>query len=198
MKLIRTVVLLCAAAVIAESYVSASGPVGIYGIVTRVVFEPNETAPERLQVWGSFAYVENSSTRGGGAPLVSNAERGYLYFKLPAIVPGFVEQHQIDLVKREWADLKAVAGTGQAVGFGSWGYIGRFEALRPGAPHDKLAVILERVPAAGGTTTDMRVRPATEAPAAPATYQTNTGIVKLNEQGSHRAVVMRLKDAPQR
>jgi hypothetical protein len=31
---------------------------------------------------------------------------------------------------KEWSDLKAVAGTGQAVAFGRWGYIGAFERLR--------------------------------------------------------------------
>ena len=52
--------LLSAALAVAAAGVvtSASGPVGIYGIVQRVVFEPSERAPERLQVWGAFAYAE--------------------------------------------------------------------------------------------------------------------------------------------
>jgi len=33
----------------------ASDPVGVYAIVDKVVFEPNETNPERIQVWGAFA-----------------------------------------------------------------------------------------------------------------------------------------------
>jgi len=32
----------------------ASGRIGFYGIVEKVVFEPNETAPERIQIWGAF------------------------------------------------------------------------------------------------------------------------------------------------
>ena len=42
------------------------------------------------------------------------------------------------------------------------------------------------------------MRPATEAPSNPATYQTETGVVKLNEAGSHAAVVKQLRDALKR
>ena len=44
---------------------SASGPVGIYGIIDKVVFEPNEQNAERLQVWGVFAYVDGGASTGG-------------------------------------------------------------------------------------------------------------------------------------
>ncbi len=53
----------------------ASGPVGIYGIVEKVVFEPNERSPERIQVWGAFAYVDGGANSGLG---VSAVKRGYL------------------------------------------------------------------------------------------------------------------------
>ena len=46
--------------------------------------------------------------------------------------------------------------------------------------------------------TDLRVRPASEAPASPALYQTNAGIVKLREGGSHREIVKQLRDALER
>jgi hypothetical protein len=39
----------------------------------------------------------------------------------------------------------------------------------------------------------LRVRPATETPSAPALYQTDSGVVKLSETGSHAAVVKQLK-----
>jgi len=42
------------------------------------------------------------------------------------------------------------------------------------------------------------VRPASEAAAGPAQYQTNAGIVKLAETGSHAAIVQQLKDALKR
>jgi hypothetical protein len=136
------------------SYVMASGPIGIYGIVEKVVFEPSEQAPERIQVWGAFAYLDSAANAAVSAPT-----RGYLYFVLPANRP------LADIVKKEWADLKAVAGTGQAVGFGS-----------------------------GYSITGLRVRPASEAPTVPSNYSLNTGIVKLSETGTHAAIVKSLKD----
>jgi hypothetical protein len=100
-------------------------------------------------------------------------------------------------VRKEWADLEAVAGTGQAVGFGSWGYIGGFSQLLPASRPKPPGVILERVPS-GGRTTDLRVRPPTELPMDPAAYQTNAGIVKLSASGSHAAIVKQLAAALRR
>ena len=171
--------------------VSASGRIGYYGIVERVVFEPSEAAPERIQVWGAFAYVDGGASQGGS---VSEVKRGYLYFKLRSAFEGFTPQSEVDLRKREWADLKSVAGTGQAIGFGAWGYIGGFGVLQPDTVAARPSFLYERKPA-GGELADLRVRPANEAPSAPATYQTETGIVKLSETGSHAAIVKQLKAA---
>jgi hypothetical protein len=161
---------------------AASGPLGIYGIVEKVVFEPNEAAPERIQVWGAFAYVEGGSPQG---LTVSPAKRGYLYFR--------IDPAQADIIRKEWADLKNVAGTGQAVGFGQWFYIGGFGALQPDTRTNMPPYILERGP--GNPQTDLRVRPAAEVPGFAALYHTNTGVVKLSETGSHAAIVKQLKDA---
>ncbi len=83
----------------------ASDPVGIYALVDKVVFEPNETNPERIQVWGAFAIAE------GYGYTYKNAERGYLYYKANSEKP--------TACRNEWTDLKAVAGTGQIVAFAS-------------------------------------------------------------------------------
>jgi|SRR5437667_1480488 len=83
----------------------ASDPVGIYALVDKVVFEPNETNPERIQVWGAFAIAE------GYGYTYKNAERGYLYYKANSEKPA--------ACRNEWTDLKTVAGTGQIVAFGS-------------------------------------------------------------------------------
>jgi hypothetical protein len=171
-----------------------SGPVGIYGIVERVVFEPNERAPERVQLWGAFAYVDGGVA---GNRAVSAAKRGFLYFKLPANVPATANQGGVDAVKKEWTDLKALAGTGQAIGFGSWFYIGGFSGLEPDRRSETPPYILENAPR-GGSTTDMRVRSESETPRDPASYQTNAGIVKLSEQGIHATVVKQLRDALKR
>ncbi len=165
---------------------SASGPLGVYGIVEKAVFEPSERAPERVQLWGAFAYVDGMSST-----TVSTAHRGYLYFRLPAVGDEFT-QSQIDVIKNEWADLKSVVGTGQAVAFGRWGYIGGFGAIDPSTRSRTPPYILEHNPS--NDLTDLRVRPATEPPAAPALYQTNTGVVKLT-MSSHAAIVKLLQDA---
>jgi hypothetical protein len=47
----------------------------------------------------------------------------------------------------------------------------------------------------GGTTTDLRVRPASEPPAEPASYQTNIGVVKLGTQGRHAEITQALRQA---
>lgn len=172
----------------------ASGRIGFYGIVEKVVFEPSEAAPERIQVWGAFAYVDGGASSNFA---VSTARRGYLYFRLKSDIPGFTSENEVEVKKKEWADLKAVAGTGQAIGFGSWGYIGGFGVLQPDGTAPEPSYLYERKPS-GGAQADLRVRPATEAPSAPATYQTETGIVRLSETGSHAAIVKQLKDALRR
>ena len=84
----------------------ASDWIGIYARIDKVVFEPNATAPERIQIWGAFA-LASKQDRNSYDP----AERGYLYYSLK---PG-----KEDVCRKEWSDLKAVAGTGEVVGFGT-------------------------------------------------------------------------------
>ena len=160
----------------------------VYGIIEKVVFEPNEAAPERLQVWGAFMYVDITPDRG---TTVSAAHRGYLYFRLRG---ASTTDREADLIKREWIDLKSIAGTGQAIGFGKWGYIGRFDVLQPDRIAARPSFVWERKPG-GGDEADLRVRPASEAPSRPATYQTDTGIVKLHETGTHAEIVKALRAA---
>ena len=167
----------------------ASGEVGIFGIVEKVVFEPAAGAPERMQLWGAFAYVEGDHRT---TMVVSAATRGYLYFKLPSLVENYSTEREIAAAKVEWNDLKSVAGTGQAVGFGSWGYISSFDRLSPDATPVRPAVILERMPG-GGRATDLRVRSASEPPASPAAYHPNAGVVKLPENGNMAAIVQDLR-----
>lgn len=84
--------------------VLASDPVGIYAFVDKVVLEPNDTAPERIQIWGGFALAEGNGYK------YAPAQRGYMYFK--------VKPDKETLCRNEWADLKSLAGTGKIVGFG--------------------------------------------------------------------------------
>jgi len=125
--------LLAALAIVAV--VRASDRVAVYAKVDRVVLEPSAEAPETVQVWGVFAVAQPNNPND-----YQPAGRGYLYYKLPA---------NRDAARREWADLKTVAGTGQLVAFGT-----RWEGLP-------------------------RIRQADEKPAGPDVYSVNTGLVKV-------------------
>ena len=84
----------------------ASDRVAVYARVDKVVLEPNPDSPETIQVWGVFSMAKPHD-RNDYLP----AARGYLYFKLP--------RDNKEVARREWADLKQVAGTRQIVAFGS-------------------------------------------------------------------------------
>jgi hypothetical protein len=83
----------------------ASDPVGVYALVDKVVFEPNDTSPQSIQIWGAFAIAQ------GRGDTYRDAQRGYLYYKVNPDKP--------DACRKEWKDLKSVAGTGQIVAFAS-------------------------------------------------------------------------------
>ena len=159
----------------------ASDTMAFFGLIEKVVFEPDTGPPDRVQLWGAFAYA-NVSPQSAAA---SQARRGYLYFRLPS-TPSAAS---INTVRTEWRDLASLAGTGQAAGFGSWAYVGTFPTEPAARPQLWMGLI------EGGPSMDLRVRPASEAPANPAVYATNIGIVKLNPSGSHKAVVAALKAA---
>lgn len=192
--MLMRITLTIAVAFVVSAPIAASGGLAFYGIIERVVFEPAEANAERIQLWGAFAYVDPEAPRREGGASVSNAARGYLYFRVRSNIPGFTTERQVETNRREWMDMKAVAGTGQAIGFGSWGYIGAFGQIDPTRASTGLPFLYENKPQ-GGERADLRVRPATETPANPATYQTETGLVKLSETGSHAAVVKALRTA---
>ena len=158
----------------------ASGPVGFYGIIEKVVFEPSEKAPERIQIWGAFAVVDGGPARPGAT---SKPLRGYLYFKLP------VGGSERDVARTEWMDLKSVADTGQAIGFGNWDFIGSVRDFGTRSSNG--------IPYFLGNASqiDVRVRRDYDPSASPALYSTNAGIVKLPDQGSHADIVRQLREA---
>jgi hypothetical protein len=84
----------------------ASDPVGIYALVEKVVLEPKDDKPERAQVWGLFRFAVKNFGDEYTAPFY-----GYIDYHL---APG-----KADDTRREWADFKKVAGTGQVVAFAS-------------------------------------------------------------------------------
>ena len=83
----------------------ASDPTAVYARVDKVVLAPNADSPETIQVSGVFALAKPNDRNDYLAPA-----RGYLYFKLA---------QNPEAARKEWADLKDVAGTRQIVAFGS-------------------------------------------------------------------------------
>jgi hypothetical protein len=102
-------ILCSAAAVLAIALclgvVNASGPIAVYALVDKVALEPNADKPERIRISGLFITAAERSD------VYSAPQSGYLYFGLP--------RGNDELARREWADLKSVAGTRQVVGLGS-------------------------------------------------------------------------------
>ena len=84
----------------------ASDPVGIYAVVDKVMLSPSTGPAERIQLWGVFALAQ-----GRGGDDYSPPMRGYMSFTL---VKG-----KEDVCRKEWADLKKLAGTRQCVAFGA-------------------------------------------------------------------------------
>ena len=170
MRVLLTVV----AIVVSASILMADGPVGVYAMVQKVVFEPSEAAPKTLQVWGVFVWVDGGLKSPGPINLPL---RGYIYFKLPE---GAAEA---SAAKKQWMDIKAAAGTNQIIAFGDWKYAGPFEDLY--------------IPVSGGQE-DVRVRKQNEAPAKPIAYPIKTGLVKVADDPAHESLRSLMKAFLQR
>jgi hypothetical protein len=95
-----------AGATVAATSSRLSDPIGIYGIIDKVVLLPDASNPTTIQVWGVFALSENV-----GGDRYKPAQRGYLYFAM--------DQNRTQQVRAEWTDLQSLAGKGQPVGFGA-------------------------------------------------------------------------------
>jgi hypothetical protein len=130
----------------------ASDMVGVYAVVEKVLLEPSDAAPQRIQIWGAFALSDQKSGSSYGA-----AQRGYLYYSCPA--------GRETVCRREWEDLKAVAGKDTGVGFGA-----RYKETG-------------------------RIRKADETPASPDVYPIERGVVRLSAGHESLPVIDRIKAA---
>lgn len=88
---------------------SLSDPIGVYAIIDRVEVFPSEELPEEIRVHGVFAIADGRSGDGYLAP-----KRGMMYYR--------VNTNNARATRAEWADLRTIAGTGTAIGYG-----GRYE-----------------------------------------------------------------------
>ena len=141
-----------AACVLTAVTLRASDMVGVYTVVEKVVLEPADAAPLRVQIWGAFALSDQKSGSTYGP-----AQRGYLYYTCPA--------GQEAVCRREWDDLKSVAGKDIGVGFG------------------------QRYKETG------RIRKADDKPASPDVYPIDRGIVRLSAGHDSLPVIDRIKAA---
>jgi len=166
----------------------ASGEVGVYAIVSKVVLEPNETAPERIQIWGAFTLVDKDITTG---KQTLTPQRGYMYFTLSG------SASRKDVALKEWADFKSIAGTGQAVAFGRFFYIGRFADELISRPAGSVPyVLMGGDPVSfNGSHGENPVRAESVTPASPNAYPLNMGLTKLASTGTLAAVVEQLQAA---
>jgi hypothetical protein len=151
--LVTSLVILFAFSLLTTETDAYSDGTGVYARVDKVLLEPSASAPERIQIWGAFALATKQDRNSYDA-----AQRGYLYFSCK---PGKEE-----VCRKEWADLKAVAGTGQIVGFG-----GRSQP-RP------------------------RLRKAEDKPSDPDEYPVNVGLWKVSEMRSAYPPIPELKALP--
>jgi hypothetical protein len=126
----------------AGSALYASDPVAVYARIDRVVMTPAEGTPNTIQVFGVF-----SVARPNDPNFYQDPARGYLYFIAAA------DDAQ---ARKEWNDLKSVAGTKQIVAFGT-----RFGAMRA------------------------KVRAESDPPAAPDTYVTGFGVRKVGSDTNY-------------
>jgi hypothetical protein len=97
---------LVAGATVAATPVRLSDPIGIYGIIEKVVLLPDAANATTIQVWGVFTLSENVA-----GDRYKPAQRGYLYFSM--------DEARKNVVRAEWADLQSLAGKGTPVGFGA-------------------------------------------------------------------------------
>ena len=144
-------ILVAAAFVLAGTALQASDPIGAFARIDKVVFEPNDSVPDRVQLWGAFCLADPKDRDSYLAP-----EKGYLYYKLPA--------EKSDAARKEWNDLKATAGSGEVMGFGS----------RHGAK--------------------AKVRSANEKPENADVYSLGFGLVKTRQRGASYPPIKALMD----
>lgn len=81
--------------------------IGIYAVIDQVAFEPDSALPNLVRISGVFVVPIAPSSGDYKAP-----QRGYLYFQ---IRPGMEGPS-----RKDWNELKAIAGTGQVVGFAQY------------------------------------------------------------------------------
>jgi len=89
------------------SMIAKNATIGIYAVIDAVTFEPDGSSPNFIRISGVFVVPVPISSGQYRSP-----QRGYLYFR---IRPGMEQA-----TRKDWNELKTVAGTGRAVGFAQY------------------------------------------------------------------------------
>lgn len=84
----------------------ASDPIGVFALVDKVTIQPTPENPQTIQIWGVFCLAKKETRNEYHPP-----KRGYLYYALPGDKP--------EAARKEWNDLRQIAGTGAIIGFAS-------------------------------------------------------------------------------
>jgi hypothetical protein len=115
-----------------SSALAKNTTVGIYAIVSQVMFEPNDC----VRISGIFVVPVRMSSGAYQKP-----QRGYLYLTFE---PG-AEQ----AIRRDWNELKAIAGSGHVVAFGQYWVPNPYDPQ--GNPHHSLEVTVHPESEIGAT-----------------------------------------------
>jgi hypothetical protein len=84
----------------------AGGPPPVCMVVDKLILEPTAEAPTRIQIWGTFAFLDGSTSYG-------KPVQGYLYYRTAS---GKEEQ-----CRKEWAKLKELVSGKHIVSYGICG-----------------------------------------------------------------------------
>lgn len=110
------------------TFAKGSG-IGIYAVIDQVTFDQDGPSPNSVRISGVFMVPVPMFSGSFRSP-----ERGYLYFRA---APG-AEQ----AARKDWKQLKALAGTGEVVGFAFYWVPNPFDP--GGNPHHSLEVTVHK------------------------------------------------------
>jgi hypothetical protein len=90
-----------------NSAVAKNAGIGIYAIVDQVTFEPDASSPNFVRISGVFVVPVPMSSGSYRSPQI-----GFLYFRIAT--------GREQATRRDWSELKALAGSGKVVAFGQY------------------------------------------------------------------------------
>ena len=115
-RLAAVLVPVAAAATLAAAPSLRKDPHGVYAMIDSAIVEPSAGSPERIQLWGRFALADIVTIKDGKIETLQlgffhRPKRGFMYYT--------VNRLDTAATYADWATLRAAAGTGRLVGWGS-------------------------------------------------------------------------------